>query len=240
MTFDLRFKPTSRLLLPAAGAVLVAVGIAQNRVVALGAHQPQAAQISALSGQPENGMKLRNPRRYGTPALATTGLRFGKVGNFFAPVAAQLPDVIVCEANVTEGGWGRSDPTASFPVSVGKVTFGGSASITRNNARGGQETYSDHNGVDAFTFHSFVIIDVICSDDGGQAVIAGQGRVTKLATSEDLQVNFEIELQDNAEPGMGQDKYRIRLTGLYTTPFVYDSGLITLQGGNVQIRRSAP
>jgi hypothetical protein len=36
-------------------------------------------------------------------------------------------------------------------------------------------------------------------------------------------------VQDNAEPGTGADKYEIRLsTG-------YDSGLQTLQGGNIQI-----
>jgi hypothetical protein len=231
MTSDLRFKRTSRLLLPAAAAVLVAVGIAQNRVVALGAHEPRPVQISD-SGQPEHATQLRNPHRYGTPTRSTNGFRFGRVENFFAPAAAQLldPDPIVCEGNVTEGGWGHDS-------SGSQVTFGGSASVTANNARGGHEEYSNHDEVDGFTFHSFVISDVDCEAspllvDVGHAHIEGQGRVTNLAASEDLQVNFEIELFDIAEPGAGMDQYKIRLTG----GFSYDSGLITLEGGNVQIR----
>lgn len=62
---------------------------------------------------------------------------------------------------------------------------------------------------------------MICS--ANQATIRGTGK------ADGIPVDYRIDLTDNGEPGTGADTYRIRLSN------GYDSGVRTLEGGNVQI-----
>jgi hypothetical protein len=247
MRSELRSKMTRRLVPSAAVALLAAFAIAQDRTVALDAHGLDTASIFASTARVEGVNSLRPTRGSRTSNPWTHGSSIGKVKTLYALVTPQVLDPIICQGNVTQGGWGRTGEVPGpdpFPVSTGlvtpgKVTFGGSAQTTANNVRGGQEQFSDHNSADPFTFHSTLITDVMCFDnpvdnDGVHATIKGQGRVTKLATFQDVIVNFTLELDDRGEPGAGRDEYQISLIGL---PFAYFSGPIILQGGNVQIRQ---
>ena len=223
-----KFKTTSRLGLAAAAAMLVAVGITQDRAMTLDAHQ---LDNKSIAGDERAGI----PQRHRTAKLSPSSVGFGKTKNMYSMVSPALQDpldLILCEGRVTEGGWGYF-----FDNPAWQVTFGGSASKDRLGRRAGQEQYVDHNPVDGFDFHSTLVTDVMCFDlpdpvPGKQAVILGQGKVTKLATLQDLIENFMITIDDVAEPGTGRDVYHIELQGA----FPYDSGPIVLQGGNVQVR----
>jgi hypothetical protein len=230
MKSDMRSRTTSRLVLPAAIAVFVAFGITQSRMVAIDGHQPGDVLISAGNGPVERGTNLGNTSRHRTPNLSTNGFGFGKLENLYSLAAAQLPADPICEADVTQGGWGYTTPFSNTGITAGRATFGGSASLDKNGFPGGQEQYSDHNPVDPFDFHSVLIYGVTCS--GTEATIEGQGRVTKLNTFVDLQENFKIVVDDFGKPATGMDTYHITLIG----DFVYDSGVMILQGGNVQMK----
>jgi hypothetical protein len=229
MKSDMSSRRTSRLVLPAALAVFVAFGITQSRMVAIDAHQLGDASISAGHGQAELRTNLGNTHRYHAPNLSTDGSRFGKIKNLYALVAAQFLDPIpdpICETNVTQGGWGYTNPTSITNIVLpGRASFGGSATGDRNGLASGQEQYSDPN----FDLHSVVVFSATCL--GTQATIMGQARVTKLDTLVNQQENFQIDVDDQGEPG-NMDTYRIQLFG----DFMYDSGPITLQGGNVQVK----
>jgi hypothetical protein len=68
------------------------------------------------------------------------------------------------------------------------------------------------------------VLALVCSPGGKQASIFGKAAINGSGS-----FFYKIDLQDLAEPGIGADTYRILLaTG-------YDSGVHTLQGGNVQI-----
>src|SRR5438874_1924082 len=184
MTSDLGIKPSRRLAVSAAVAMLVAFGITQNRTVPLDAHQLDNALI-ANSSHARTGIT----QTHGTPKVPPA-FGFGKTRNMYTLVSQDLQDpldVIVCDGRVIDGGWGYYlDNPATW-----QVTFGGSASMDRLGRSAGQEQYTDHNPVDAFDFHSTIVTDVTCfnlpdSLPGKGAVIAGQGKVTKLTTLQDL------------------------------------------------------
>ena len=78
--------------------------------------------------------------------------------------------------------------------------------------------------VEAMNLHGNVLM-VVCNQDGsatifGEATIDGSGSHTD-----------RIDVQDNAEPGKGMDRYRMRVNA-------YDSGDQLLRGGNVQIHKT--
>jgi Beta-propeller repeat len=106
------------------------------------------------------------------------------------------------------------------------VTFGGSA---RSDAAGnvnGEEQDRDHGPAQPQNVNSIRILALTCSPAGTQASIFGEATIDSSGTHA-----FTIEVQDLAEPGKGQDTYRIVLdTG-------YDSGVRALQGGNVRIHK---
>jgi hypothetical protein len=120
-----------------------------------------------------------------------------------------------------------------FPTYGGQITadngdkanFGGNAHVTDTGAASGQEEYQDKGPADPMNVHSISVRAVVCTTVGtkqaqiyGEATIDGSGSY-----------NYRIDVKDVAEPGVGQDTYRITLqTG-------YDSGERTLEGGNVQI-----
>ena len=69
------------------------------------------------------------------------------------------------------------------------------------------------------------ITDVTCDNTGTQASIFGNATVDGTGSHP-----FQIDVQDNGEPGKGRDHYRMRIPDIG-----YDSGDHILRGGNVQI-----
>ena len=129
----------------------------------------------------------------------------------------------VCGVRVTQGGWGVT-------LTGSRGSFGGNASVDADGFGQGQQQYQDHRELMPIDFHSIVVNDVTCTTT--HATITGEGRVKGVTSA--LPVMFTIEVEDLNEPGTGSDTYHITLAG----GFVYDSGKMVLQGGNVQIHRS--
>jgi hypothetical protein len=73
--------------------------------------------------------------------------------------------------------------------------------------------------------HSLQITDITCNAGLTQASIFGTATVNGTGSHP-----FQIDVQDNGEPGKGTDHYRMRIPDIG-----YDSGDHILRGGNVQI-----
>jgi sugar lactone lactonase YvrE len=123
-----------------------------------------------------------------------------------------------CTIKVSNGGWIVTDDGD-------RASFGGIAKETSTGVDSGSEEYQDHGPAEPLNVHSLSITDVTCNETKTQASIFGQATIDGTGSH-----SFQIDVQDNGEPGKGTDHYRIRLdTG-------YDSGDHTLRSGNVQIR----
>jgi Beta-propeller repeat len=104
------------------------------------------------------------------------------------------------------------------------ASFGGNAHSDAAANVKGQEQYRDHGPAQPLGVKSIRILAVICNQERTNATILGEATIDASGTHA-----FSIDVQDLGEPGKGTDTYRILLdTG-------YDSGVHTLQGGNVQI-----
>jgi hypothetical protein len=124
-----------------------------------------------------------------------------------------------CEVTITQGG-------RITGANGDRATFGGNASVDGAGVAAGQEEYQDHGPSFALDFHSLAVESVVCSDDGGEAQIFGEGTVDGNGS-----FAFRIRVRDEAEPGTGADVYGIVIGNGYA------SGDRTLEGGNVQIHR---
>jgi hypothetical protein len=123
-----------------------------------------------------------------------------------------------CELKISDGGW-------ILPLNRDVATFGGNAKVSSSGVSTGNQEYQDHGPLQPMTVNTIDVQAVICNEDRTAASIFGRTAVDGSGSYE-----YEIDLQDNGEPGVN-DTYRISIPGL-----VYDSGSQTLQGGNVQIR----
>ena len=115
-----------------------------------------------------------------------------------------------CEAKITNGGW-------IIAMNGDRASFGGNAKADADGNTSGEENYQDHGPATPFHLHGNVLA-VVCNRDGsatifGEATIDGSGSHA-----------YRIDVQDNAEPGKGEDKYRMQVDG-------YDSGDQVLRGG---------
>jgi hypothetical protein len=119
--------------------------------------------------------------------------------------------------SITQAGW----ITAS---NGDRATFGGNAHSDAAGNVEGQQRYRDHGPAQPQEVKSIRILAVTCNQERTNATILGEATIDASGTHA-----FSIDVQDLGEPGRGLDTYRILLdTG-------YDSGVRTLQGGNVQI-----
>jgi hypothetical protein len=123
-----------------------------------------------------------------------------------------------CTIKITNGGWIVTDD-------VDRASFGGVAKETSTGTDSGNEEYQDHGPADPMNVHSLEITDVTCDNTGTQASIFGNATVDGTGSHA-----FQIDVQDNGEPGKGTDHYRMRIPDIG-----YDSGDHILRGGNVQI-----
>jgi hypothetical protein len=106
-----------------------------------------------------------------------------------------------------------------------RATFGGNAHSDASGSVQGQEQYRDHGPAQPQSVSSIRILALTCNQARTQATILGEATINGSGSHQ-----FRIDVQDLGEPGRGRDAYRIQLdTG-------YDSGVRTLQAGNVQIR----
>jgi hypothetical protein len=123
-----------------------------------------------------------------------------------------------CELQINDGGW-------IVALNTDVATFGGNAKVSSSGIATGNQEYHDHGPLQPNTVNTIDVQAVTCSSDRTAASIFGHATVDGSGSFE-----YEIDLQDNGEPGVN-DMYRMFIPGI-----AYDSGLRTLQGGNVQIR----
>jgi hypothetical protein len=128
-----------------------------------------------------------------------------------------LPSTTLC--SVSQGG--------QISANTGdKANFGGSAQSDAGGNLKGQESYQDQGPAQPQNVKSTEILALSCSQDRTEATIFGRATINGSGSHQ-----FRIDIQDLGEPGKGKDSYRILLdTG-------YDSGVQTLEGGNVQIHK---
>jgi hypothetical protein len=137
----------------------------------------------------------------------------GEPGDSAAKIWVLPPSTAGCK--VTYGG-------RITAANADKATFGGNAMVPASGAQG-QEEYQDHGSAADLNVHSIRVDVLTCGRDGTSATIFGTATVNGSGS-----YAFRIDVQDLGEPG-ANDTYRIRLsTG-------YDSGMQTLNQGNVQI-----
>jgi hypothetical protein len=123
-----------------------------------------------------------------------------------------------CELKISDGG-------SIIAMNGDWGTFGGNAKVSSSGIAAGQQEYHDHGPLQPITVNTIDVRAVTCSSDRTKASVFGNATVDGVGSFE-----YQIDLQDNGEPGI-DDKYRIFIPGV-----AYESGLQTLQGGNVQIR----
>jgi hypothetical protein len=120
-----------------------------------------------------------------------------------------------CEIKITQGG-------RITALNGDRATFGGNADV--DVTASGQEQYQDHGPAANVDFHSIDVDSVVCSPDGREAEIYGDGTVNGSGS-----FPYRIRVRDVAEPGTGSDRYGIVIGNGYA------SGDRTLEGGNVKI-----
>jgi hypothetical protein len=123
-----------------------------------------------------------------------------------------------CEAKITNGGW-------IIAMNGDKSSFGGNAQVTADGQVSGNEEYQDHGPANPMNLKGNVLVVVCVSST--QATIYGNATINGAGS-----FLYRLNVEDNAEPGKGADKYWILVDN------GYNSGNQVLQGGNVQIHKS--
>jgi len=120
-----------------------------------------------------------------------------------------------CEAKITYGGRIKA-------ANGDRATFGGNAKYIQGTVPQGSQEYQDHGPALPMNVKSINVLAITCTTNFKQASIFGDATIDGAGT-----YSYRIDVEDNAEPGRGADKYRIRIS-------TYDSGSQTLEGGNIQ------
>jgi hypothetical protein len=128
-----------------------------------------------------------------------------------------LPVSTPCEVKITDGGW-------IMALNGDRASFGGNAKDTASTDPTGNQEYQDHGPAIVMNVNSINILAITCTSDFKEASIYGDATINGAGT-----YAYRIDVMDNGEPGVGVDRYEIRLSN------GYDSGLQILQGGNIQI-----
>ena len=124
-----------------------------------------------------------------------------------------------CEISINDGG-------RIIALNTDIATFGGNAKVSADGTVRGQQEYQDHGPLQPLNVHTLDVQTVLCSDDSTEASLFGNATVDGTGSHP-----YRIDLKDAGEPG-SDDKY-----GIFVPSAGYNSGLQTLRGGNVQIRR---
>jgi DNA-binding beta-propeller fold protein YncE len=128
-----------------------------------------------------------------------------------------------CEVLIDEGG-------RITAANGDRATFGGNARVSEDGQASGQQQYRDHGPAQPMRVRSTTVNSVPCvidaSGGNGEASIFGTARIDGSGSFQ-----YRIDVDDNGEPGRGRDTYHIQLSN------GYDSGVGTLQAGNIQVRQ---
>jgi len=125
----------------------------------------------------------------------------------------------LCEIFIADGG-------RITALNGDKATFGGNARSSATGQTSGQQTYQDQGPAQPLTVKALSVLAIVC-EGSTQASIYGQATINGSGS-----FFYRINVKDVGEPGVGTDTYWILLQNGYT------SGQQTLEGGNVQIRRT--
>ena len=125
----------------------------------------------------------------------------------------------ICEIFIADGG-------RITALNGDKATFGGNARSSATGQTSGQQVYQDQGPAQALTVKSLSVLAIVC-EGTTQASIYGQATINGSGS-----FFYRINVKDVGEPGVGRDTYWILLQN------GYNSGQQTLEGGNVQIRRT--
>jgi hypothetical protein len=106
-----------------------------------------------------------------------------------------------------------------------KATFSGNAGTSATGAASGQEKYQYHGAAGLTQIRELSVLAVVCNPDRVHATVFGKASVGGAGS-----FYFRVDVGDLGESGVGRDTYRILVGN------GYDSGLGTLEGGNVQVR----
>jgi hypothetical protein len=123
-----------------------------------------------------------------------------------------------CEVKITNGGW-------IIANNGDQSSFGGNAKVDAAGNVSGNEEYQDHGPASPMNLKGNVLA-IVCNSSTsatiyGEATIDGSGSFL-----------YRLNVEDNAEPGKGADKYWMLVAN------GYDSGNQILKGGNIQIHKS--
>jgi len=145
------------------------------------------------------------------------------------PVTATIPvppNGVACDF-VTGGGYIVGENSGTGPPETlaegAKGNFGVGGGV-RNGAFWGHLEYSDHSTNPPFKVHGTSVTGYFPGLTENSRTITGTADVTGVGN-----VDYTVEVTDNAEPGRGQDKFSIKV-GAYTA-----SGVIA--GGNIQLHK---
>jgi len=138
----------------------------------------------------------------------------GATKTWVLPVTTPL-----CEIFIADGG-------LITALNGDKATFGGNARSSATGQTSGQQTYQDQGPAQPLTVKSLSVLAIVC-EGTTQASIFGQATINGAGS-----FFYRINVKDVGEPGVGRDTYWILLQN------GYNSGQQTLEGGNVQIRRT--
>ena len=122
----------------------------------------------------------------------------------------------LCEIKISNGG-------RITALNGDKASFGGNARSSATGQTSGQQTYQDQGPAEPLTVNALSVLAIVC-EGTTQASIYGQATINGSGS-------FFYRI-DVGEPGVGRDTYWILLQN------GYNSGQHTLDGGNVQIRRT--
>jgi len=122
----------------------------------------------------------------------------------------------LCEIKISNGG-------RITALNGDKATFAGNARSSATGQTSGQQTYQDQGPAQPLTVNALSVLAIVC-EGTTQASIYGQATINGSGS-------FFYRI-DVGEPGVGRDTYWILLQN------GYNSGQQTLEGGNVQIRRT--
>jgi len=125
----------------------------------------------------------------------------------------------LCEIFIADGG-------LITALNGDKATFGGNARSSATGQTSGQQTYQDQGPAQPLTVKALSVLAIVC-EGTTQASIYGQATINGSGS-----FFYRINVKDVGEPGVGRDTYWILLQN------GYNSGQQTLEGGNVQIRRT--
>ena len=123
-----------------------------------------------------------------------------------------------CQVKITNGGW-------IIANNGDQSSFGGNAMVDATGNVSGNEEYQDHGPANPMNLKGNVLV-VVCVS-ATQATIYGSATIDGGGS-----FLYRLNVEDNAEPGKGADKYWILVAN------GYDSGNQILKGGNVQIHKS--